>query len=208
MPVRMRWRSMAAHPLPKNAADVEDFLPKPTLDLAVQWSNLPVEDVFQIVAGQLPAHDFFQFALVNQACRMAAQGARGDVIAAEVVRQLKAGKRVEARLVEGCPDLVLPEDGLTAIGTFAFYQCPDLTTITLPNSVTTIGSGAFYGCSKLTHITLPPSVTTIGQSAFEDCTSLKAVAIPALQLYLRPDRTGPRTCFIPADSYFLTPAGG
>jgi len=37
----------------------------------------------------------------------------------------------------------------------AFYNCKNLTSITLPNNVTTINEGAFYGCSSLTSITLP-----------------------------------------------------
>ncbi len=39
----------------------------------------------------------------------------------------------------------------------------------IPNSVTRIGSYAFWGCSGLTSITIPNSVTSIGYSAFSDC---------------------------------------
>ena len=45
----------------------------------------------------------------------------------------------------------------------------------IPNSVTSIGSYAFYGCSSLESITIPNSVTSIGNFAFADCGELTSV---------------------------------
>ena len=66
---------------------------------------------------------------------------------------------------------------VTTIGVQAFYRCPSLTSVTIPDSVTTIGDHAFYYCSSLTSVTIPDSVTTIGDSAFGECTSLTSVTI-------------------------------
>ncbi len=70
-------------------------------------------------------------------------------------------------------------DGLTTIGSFAFYGCTALTEVTIPANVTTIGNGAFSGCTGLTEVTIPANVTTIGNGAFSGCTGLIEVTIPA-----------------------------
>ena len=67
---------------------------------------------------------------------------------------------------------------VTSIGDDAFYYCPGLTSVTIPNSVTSIGSSAFQGCSSLTSVTIPNSVTSIEDGAFLDCSSLTSVTIP------------------------------
>ena len=62
--------------------------------------------------------------------------------------------------------------GLTSIGSNAFRNCSNLTSVTIGNSVTSIGISAFSYCSKLTSITIPNSVTSIGIGVFEKCSSL------------------------------------
>lgn len=58
------------------------------------------------------------------------------------------------------------------IGSYAFYKCTSLTSITIPNSVTSIEESAFYECTNLTSITIPNSVTSIGKYAFNGCEEL------------------------------------
>jgi hypothetical protein len=74
-------------------------------------------------------------------------------------------------------DIVIPE-GVTSIGSNAFSNFDDITSITLPESLTSIEWNAFYGCSDLTTINIPQNVTRIGSSAFHNCKNLSAVSIP------------------------------
>ena len=45
------------------------------------------------------------------------------------------------------------------IGAYAFYNCSNLTSLTLPSSITDIGHSAFQGCTKLTSLALFSNLT-------------------------------------------------
>ena len=83
-------------------------------------------------------------------------------------------------------EVVIPEKvtyegkqySVTSIGSHAFQNCYNLTSVAIPNSVTSFDSGAFQGCSALTTITIPNSVTTIGFAAFHGCKELTSITIP------------------------------
>ncbi|MBQ6653373.1 MAG: leucine-rich repeat domain-containing protein [Prevotella sp.] len=51
--------------------------------------------------------------------------------------------------------------------------------------VTAIGAEAFYNCSNLTSVTIPNSVTTIGRYAFSNCSGLKSVKIYDLEAWCK-----------------------
>lgn len=96
---------------------------------------------------------------------------------------------------------VIITDGVTSIGSYAFYDCDNLTSVTIGNSVITIGTlafawsdsltsvtignsltticdGAFWGCTSLTSVILPDGATSIGDSAFRACNNLTSATIP------------------------------
>lgn len=61
------------------------------------------------------------------------------------------------------------------ISSFAFANCPRLTSITFKGNVINIERSAFKNCAKLESITIPYSVKSIGDQAFLGCSSLKSV---------------------------------
>lgn len=73
---------------------------------------------------------------------------------------------------------VVIQDGVTAIGAYAFYNCPNLRRVSIPDSVTRIGEAAFEICDNLTDVTLPAGVTRVAPFTFSGCFSLKRVELP------------------------------
>lgn len=73
---------------------------------------------------------------------------------------------------------VVVEEGVNAIGHYAFMSCTALTQVSLPQSLTTIGHSVFEECTALTSVVIPESVTVMGSSVFERCSSLTDVTLP------------------------------
>lgn len=80
-------------------------------------------------------------------------------------------------LVAGFNITVIPNT-VTKIGANAF-QCSEITSIVIPNSVTSIAPEAFYGCLKLKTVTLSNNLKTIGHDAFSGCESLESINLPS-----------------------------
>lgn len=69
---------------------------------------------------------------------------------------------------------------IIALGRGAFYNCSDLTEVTVPETVTTIGEGAFENCSSLTKVNLPQGVKTMDYGVFTGCAALEAIDLSNL----------------------------
>ena len=67
--------------------------------------------------------------------------------------------------------------GVIGICGYAFRNCSQLISVTMPDSVS-IGDDAFSGCSMLSSVEIPDGVMNIGRGAFDDCSSLVSVMIP------------------------------
>ena len=69
------------------------------------------------------------------------------------------------------------KDGVTSIGSSAFYQCERLCSTEIPNSVVEIGRYAYDKCYELKEVVIPSSVMSIAQGAFCYCSKLEQVVI-------------------------------
>jgi len=78
---------------------------------------------------------------------------------------------------------VIIQNGVTTVGDYAFYQCSNMTSVILPNTIQTtegpsggIGDYAFKG-SGLTSIIIPQRVEQMNNGILADCPNLKTVCI-------------------------------
>ncbi|MBQ6303526.1 MAG: leucine-rich repeat domain-containing protein [Clostridiales bacterium] len=69
------------------------------------------------------------------------------------------------------------ENGITYIGSNAFFDYNHFDSVTIPDSVTAIGNDAFNGCGNLKTVNIPDSVTDIGSGVFSQ-TGIESIVIP------------------------------
>jgi len=73
--------------------------------------------------------------------------------------------------------VVVVEDGVTSIAGNAFYDLPELTSVSIGNDVTSIGGHAFDRCEKLETVTIHGNQATICEGAFSACTALNSLTL-------------------------------
>ena len=78
------------------------------------------------------------------------------------------------KLVVGCETTQIP-NGITSIGSNAFFARWGMQKMSIPQTVTTIENNSFSWCVNLNSITLPASINTIGDEAFSYCENLVRV---------------------------------
>lgn len=66
---------------------------------------------------------------------------------------------------------------ITGIGSMAFTDCRDLTSVVISNSVKSIGEYAFEGCTGLASVSLGNSIIRISHGAFKNCINLTTVTL-------------------------------
>ena len=74
--------------------------------------------------------------------------------------------------------IVVP-DGVKVIEDYAFRNCTNITSVSLPNTLDSIGYAAFLNCTKLESVDFGNHLKFIETGAFSNCLSLKEVALPA-----------------------------
>ena len=70
---------------------------------------------------------------------------------------------------------VILTEGVTSIGDYAFWQCRNLLSISIPATVIYIGQNSLEDCFSLQSISIPKSVIHLGYDALHNCTSMTNV---------------------------------
>lgn len=81
---------------------------------------------------------------------------------------------------------VVFNSGITAVGSYAFNNYTNLTSVSLPDTMVAIFDNAFAK-TGITSITIPKNVNTIKVSAFYNCTSLKEIVVASDNSYFSDD---------------------
>lgn len=111
----------------------------------------------------------------------------GDVIIDGIKYYIVTKDNVaEVRSNKYSGNIVIPDvieyEGVTcnvsAIGTEAFKDCMEITSVSIPNSVTSIGYMAFFGCENMVSVSGLDNVTSIDSYAFTNCLSMTSFTIP------------------------------
>ena len=68
-------------------------------------------------------------------------------------------------------------EGVTSIGSCAFYRCVNLASAVIPEGVTTLGDSAFSACRSLKEIYIPSTVEKIGTRTFSWFVGLEKITV-------------------------------
>ena len=79
---------------------------------------------------------------------------------------------VEVDAFKGCTGLLQQEGGVTYVGKWAVDCDKTATQVTLRNDTVGVAQGAFYQCAELTNVSIPASVKNICAGAFTECEKL------------------------------------
>lgn len=76
------------------------------------------------------------------------------------------------------------KEGTRFIGTYAFYGCRNMTSLSLPETVSNIYTDAFQNCTGMTSISLPSSLKSLATRAFCNCVALTSLTLPVNLSYI------------------------
>lgn len=84
------------------------------------------------------------------------------------------------------PKTVKPDNSaisyiVIGIGSYAFKDCTNLSSIEIPSSIENINMNAFENCLNLSSFTFPESIKYIGTSVFKNCRKLSTVQFNAIK---------------------------
>jgi len=73
-------------------------------------------------------------------------------------------------------DIALP-NGMTSVGSYAFYGCTEVEALVLPQSIKSIGANVFFGCSGLQSMIIPEAVSTLLADALAGCSGINRIVV-------------------------------
>ncbi len=95
-------------------------------------------------------------------------------------KEINSNSTSSTVIFSDCPNItsLTIGDSVKTIPAFFMYDQTNLTDLIMSDNVEHIGIYAFYGCIGLSYLTLPDKLRTIGDYAFSGCSGLFSVVIP------------------------------
>ena len=127
----------------------------------------------------LPADDGYSYIVVNYT------GETQDVVIPEEWDDLPVSAIESYAFFKTAVKNVEIPGSVKKIGDHAFYQCPDLVSVTMLKGVQTVGDYAFAECPNLETVVYASTVTSMGQSALSKCGKLNNLTVPFVESYTK-----------------------
>lgn len=134
------------------------------------------------------------FGISTYAYDFSAKNTNGDTIyynilggdSVEVTFQIENNKSYEGDItIPYTIDYLSNTYRVVRIGTKAFYNCGNVTSVTIANGLKSINKSAFESCTGLTSFTMPNSVEVIGKNAFCGCWRMETIPLSSNLQILR-----------------------
>lgn len=95
-----------------------------------------------------------------------------------MVDSINARSSIFAEYRDTVTDIVI-EEGITAIGGYAFVKYAQLARITVPATAAYLGCSCFAEAGELEEVVLPEGVEVLGPKVFDKCPKLRRVSLPS-----------------------------
>ena len=153
--------------------------------------KLVIITVLSMICLGVQAYDFcvdgLYYRIIDQANKKVAvtQGdmkARGSITIPETVNNgdlIYEVTQIDGETFYNCEDITSLNisNSVTMIGAYLCCNCIALKSVTIGNGLKEISRFAFYGCSDLERVTFGSKIETIGESAFGYCKNLSSILI-------------------------------
>jgi hypothetical protein len=108
---------------------------------------------------------------------------KDKMTASVVCEEVREGGMIKDNTNSYSGDVVIPAKvsyeginyNVVGIGSLAFYYSPNLTSVSMPNSITSMGSNVFLGCTNLATVSLSNGLSRIPDDTFTGCNNIVKV---------------------------------
>ena len=134
------------------------------------WAGYPIALLIDPIEGDCGSSVHFVFDPDTRTLTVSGSGEMDNYACPEATPWVEAADVIQH---------VVVENGVSAVGDYAFADLPNLEDLSLPGSVARIGAFAFRNLSCITAFEVPPALTELDASTFFGCDALESFQVAA-----------------------------